>query len=103
MPLFIALSPVWSLLDDQRLLICIEQNYALATGLPLHPNTVTHNMTGYHAFNRIGIDTPAAILEMGFLGGDRVLLEENSQMAVKGVVDSILCFLEDGPPTTPSP
>ncbi|MEZ4581601.1 MAG: hypothetical protein R3A10_08180 [Caldilineaceae bacterium] len=29
---------------------------------------MTHDMTGYHAFNRIGIDTPAAILEMGFLG-----------------------------------
>ncbi|MEZ4559999.1 MAG: hypothetical protein R2854_26750 [Caldilineaceae bacterium] len=57
-----------TLLDDQRLQQCIEQQYAAATGLSLHPNTVTHDMTGYHAFNRIGIDTPAAILEMGFLG-----------------------------------
>lgn len=92
-----------TLIDDQRLLRCIEENYALATGLPLHPNTVTHDMTGYHAFNRIGIDTPAAILEMGFLGGDRVLLEENSHLASKGVVDGILCFLGDDPPPTPSP
>ena len=84
-----------TLLDDQRLQQCIEQQYAAATGLSLHPNTVTHDMTGYHAFNRIGIDTPAAILEMGFLGGDRELLEGNPQLVAKGVVDSILCFLED--------
>lgn len=92
-----------TLLDDQRLLTCIEREYAAATGLLPHPNTVTHDMTGYHAFNRIGLDTPAAILEMGFLGGDRLLLEENSHLAAKGVADSILCFLEGEPATPASP
>ncbi|MEZ4613558.1 MAG: hypothetical protein R2838_25515 [Caldilineaceae bacterium] len=52
---------------------------------------MTHDMTGYHAFNRIGIDTPAAILEDGISGGDRELLEGNPSWS-PGVVDSILCF-----------
>lgn len=81
--------------EDQRLLACVEQHYAAATSLSLHPNTVTHNMTGYHAFNRIGPNTPALILEMGFLGGDRALLEQNPQRAAKGVADGILCFLQN--------
>ncbi|MCS6825070.1 MAG: N-acetylmuramoyl-L-alanine amidase [Caldilinea sp.] len=79
---------------NRRLLDCINTAYAAATGLPYHPNTVTHNMTEYHAFRRIAPTTPAAILEMGFLGGDRALLTEQSALAAKGVSDAILCFLE---------
>lgn len=79
---------------NQRLLDCINTAYPAATGLPPHPNTVTHNMTEYHAFRRIAPTTPAAILEMGFLGGDRSLLTEHSALAAKGVSDAILCFLE---------
>ncbi len=79
--------------EDQLLLGCIEQYYGQETGLSIHANTVTHDMTRYHAFRQIGVDTPAVILEMGFLGGDRQLLERNPQQAAKGVVESILCYL----------
>lgn len=79
---------------NQRLLNCINTAYPAATGLPPHPNTVTHNMTEYHAFRRIAPTTPAAILEMGFLGGDRSLLTEQAAAVAKGVSDAILCFLE---------
>jgi N-acetylmuramoyl-L-alanine amidase len=79
--------------EETRLLACIDQHYASATGLVQHPNTVTHDMTRYHAFNRIDPQTPAAILEMGFLGQDRPLLEERPQFVAQGVADSVICFL----------
>lgn len=86
---------------NDRLLACIEQSYPTATGLPHHPNTVTHNMTEYHAFKRIDPLTPAAIIELGFLGGDQSLLVNQPELAAKGVADSILCFLEGEKKPTP--
>ncbi|HRW45867.1 MAG: N-acetylmuramoyl-L-alanine amidase [Caldilinea sp.] len=77
-----------------RLLACIDQAYPAATGLPHHPDTVTHNMTEYHAFKRIDPQTPAAIVELGFLGGDQALLVDHPERAAKGITDGILCFLE---------
>ncbi len=79
--------------QEARLLGCIDQYYAADTGLAHHPNTVTHDMTEYHAFNRIDPLTPAVILEMGFLGGDRSLLVDRPQFAAQGVADSLICFL----------
>jgi N-acetylmuramoyl-L-alanine amidase len=79
---------------DQRILDCIDAHYATVTGLAPHPDTVTHNMTQYHAFRRIAADTPAAILELGFLGGDQTLLAEEPARVARGVADSILCFLD---------
>lgn len=86
---------------SDRLLACIDQAYPAATGLPHHPNTVTHNMTEYHAFRRIDPLTPAAILELGFLGGDQELLVNAPELAAKGVADGILCFLEGEKEQTP--
>ncbi len=79
---------------NSRLLACIDQAYPAATGLAHHPNTVTHNMTEYHAFRRIDPLTPAAIIELGFLGGDRALLTDQAGRVAQGVSDAILCFLE---------
>jgi N-acetylmuramoyl-L-alanine amidase len=78
---------------EQRILDCLDLHYAAVTGLPLHPDTVTHNMTEYHAFRRIAPDTPAAILELGFLGGDQTLLTTQADRVARGVADSLLCFL----------
>jgi N-acetylmuramoyl-L-alanine amidase len=85
-----------------RFLACIDERYAAVTGLPHHPDTVTHNMTEYHAFRKIAPTTPAAILELGFLGGDQILLTQDPARAARGVVDSLLCFLEEQP-STPEP
>lgn len=85
---------------EQRILDCLDLHYAAVTGLPLHPDTVTHNMTEYHAFRRIAPDTPAAILELGFLGGDQVLLTTQTDRVARGVADSLLCFLR-GETTNP--
>lgn len=82
---------------NEELLTCLDSVYPEITGLPHHPNTVTHNMTEYHAFRRIDPQTPAAIIELGFLGGDQALLVEQPEVVAKGVVDSLLCFLEKHP------
>jgi len=79
--------------QDQRLVDCINREYGAATGLTIHANTVTHNMTEYHAFRKVGVDTPAAILEMGFLGGDGDLLRNRPDVVAQGVVNAIYCYL----------
>lgn len=83
-----------TLTQDERLVECINREFAAATGLTIHANTVTHNMTEYHAFRKVGINTPAAILEMGFLGGDGDLLQNRPNIVAQGVVNSIYCYLQ---------
>lgn len=78
---------------DAQFLACIDQVYPFTTQLPHHPNTVTHNMTEYHAFRKLAPTTPGAIIELGFLGGDGELLGNHPQAAAQGVADAILCFL----------
>jgi N-acetylmuramoyl-L-alanine amidase len=77
-----------------QLIDCIDQHYAAVTGLKHHPNTITHNMTEYHAFRVIDPTTPAAILELGFLGGDQALLVNHPEVAAQGVTESIICFMQ---------
>ena len=86
---------------NSRLLACIDRAYPATTGLAHHPNTVTHNMTEYHAFRRINPQTPAAIVETGFMGGDRALLTGQPELVAKGVSDAIICFLEGEKVQTP--
>ena len=86
-----------------RLINCINLNYAAATGLTENVDTITENMTEYHAFRRIDPQTPAAILELGFLGGDNDLLANQQALLAKGVADGLLCFLDGGPHPTPEP
>jgi N-acetylmuramoyl-L-alanine amidase len=80
-----------------RILGCIDRHYAAATGLAHDPDTVTVDMTAYHAFRKIDQHTPAAILELGFLGGDQELLTQRPEVAARGVAASVLCFLEEEP------
>ena len=87
---------------DIRLLECVDQKYAAATGLAYHPDTITRDMIDYHAFRKIDPRTPALILEMGFLGGDRALLTAGADRVAQGVADGIGCFLA-GPPAAETP
>lgn len=80
---------------EARLVACIDQHYPRVTGLAHHPNTITHDMTNYHAFRQIDPQTPAAIIELGFLGGDQTLLVERPDTAAQGVAESLLCFLQE--------
>jgi N-acetylmuramoyl-L-alanine amidase len=85
-----------------RLIGCINRSYETATGLTENIATITENMTEYHAFRRIDPQTPAAILELGFLGGDGDLLAHQQDLVAKGVADGILCFLDGGPHPEPT-
>ncbi|MCO6451355.1 MAG: N-acetylmuramoyl-L-alanine amidase [Caldilineales bacterium] len=83
--------------EDEHLVRCIETQYGAITGLKIHPTTVTDNMTGYHAFQRVADTTPGAIIELGFMGGDQGLLTEHQERMADGVAAGIMCFLDGQP------
>lgn len=83
---------------EDRLLACLKDNYGRVTGLPFDPNSITYDMTRYHAYYEIDPTTPAAIIETGFLHDDRALLTEQPDLVAKGIVEGLLCFLEEQAP-----
>ncbi len=78
-----------------RLTACMSQRYQAITGLHFHYNTVTDDMTDYHAFSEIHSDTTAAIIETGFLNLDRRILTEQTDLVAQGVTSGILCFVRN--------
>ncbi len=78
-----------------RLLACLEDRYHRDTGLRFHPNSITADMTGYHAFSEIDPNTIAAIIETGFLNLDQEILTQHTDQVADGVVDGILCFVNN--------
>lgn len=77
-----------------RLTACMRNRYSEATGLSLH-NSITPDMTSYHAFDEINPETTAAIIEVGFLNLDRQLLTQEPQKSAQGIVNGILCYLNN--------
>ncbi len=77
-----------------RLTACLRNRYGKVTGLPLH-NSITNDMTSYHAFSEINPDTTAAIIEVGFMNLDRQLLTQNTGQVASGIVDGILCYINN--------
>ena len=73
---------------------CFDRFYAETTQLATHLNTITHNMTDYHAFRTIDPHTPALILEVGFIGGDQQLLLHQPDQVARGITASIRCYFE---------
>ena len=63
---------------------CLWDKYEAATGLTRHYVTITKNMTNYHAFREISLETPAAIIELGFLKADRELLDRTARTRGEG-------------------
>lgn len=80
--------------QDLRLVDCMRNYYARATGLPYAEYSVTENMTNYHSFHQIAQRTPAGIIELGFLYYDRDVLEHHTDKVAQGIVDGFLCFLD---------
>jgi N-acetylmuramoyl-L-alanine amidase len=86
-----------------RLEACLRDRYQRTTGLPLH-NSVTNDMTFYHAFNEIDPSTPAGIIETGFLKLDYDILTTRTSLVATGVANGILCFINNeniAPTATP--
>src|ERR1700690_2639364 len=78
-----------------RLLACMIDRYHRATGLPFHANSITPDMTSYHAFSEIDPNTVAAIIETGFLNLDQEILTQHTDQVADGVVNGILCFVNN--------
>ncbi len=79
--------------EADRLVACLTARYRAHTGLRFHTNTVTRDMTQYHAFDEVAPETPAAIIETGFMYLDRPLLEGRPEVVAQGIVEGLLCFL----------
>jgi N-acetylmuramoyl-L-alanine amidase len=86
---------------SQRLVACMADRYGRVTDLRYHPNSVTLDMTEYHTFFEIDSLTPAAIVEVGFLFLDRDFLTKEPDKAARGIVDGLLCFINNEPATLP--
>ena len=69
--------------------------YHTATGLSFHTNSITPDMTSYHAFSEIDPNTVAAIIEAGFLNLDQEILTQHTDQVADGVVSGILCFVNN--------
>ena len=87
---------------SKQLTECLWTRYEAETGLPRHRSTITTNMTQYHAWRKIAETTPAAIIEIGFMNGDRSYLTEHTDRVAAGIVKGIDCFLTPSQ-ATPTP
>lgn len=79
--------------EEDRLVACLYQEYEKITGLTPHQWTITPAMHGYHVFAKVAPETPAAIIEMGFMADDAPLLRHEQEKVAQGVVAGIECFL----------
>jgi N-acetylmuramoyl-L-alanine amidase len=86
----------------QRLVDCIADRYGRSTGLQFHAGSITRDMTEYHTFYEIHNQTPAAIIETGFLYLDRDFLTQHADLAAQGIVDGILCYVNNEPAFMPA-
>ena len=77
---------------------CVARYYAERTGLPFDANTITYDMTRYHAYYEIDRNTPAAVIEIGFLLDDREILTQRPDVVASGIVDGLVCFIEGESP-----
>lgn len=78
---------------DARLVECLATHYGAASELPRRYG-LTRDMTDYHIFREIDINTPGAIIELGFMKDDQVILTTRPDLLAQGIVDGILCFLD---------
>jgi N-acetylmuramoyl-L-alanine amidase len=78
--------------QDERLLDCLVSQYGATTGLPRHTG-ITFDMTEYHTFGEVAVDTPTAIIEIGFMRNDRDFLLGQQTLIAQGIANGIRCFL----------
>ena len=88
--------------ESKKLVACLTDRYAKATGLPFHSNSVTPDMTSYHTFYEVNSGTPIAIIETGFLNLDFKLLTEEPQKVAQGVINGIVCYAKSEPVAAPT-
>ena len=82
---------------SQRLVTCVVDRYGASTDLYYHPGSITRDMTEYHTFREIHNQTPAIIIETGFLYLDRDFLTQNPDVAARGIAEGVLCYVNNEP------
>lgn len=85
---------------DERLVNCVIEEYGKVTGLPRHFG-VTEDMTSYHNFREVSVDTPVAIIEIAFMFADRQMVTFQRDLIAQGIIAGVLCFMQ--PATIPAP
>ena len=75
-----------------RLMACLKNRYGEATDLR-YDHRITEDMTSYHAFGEIDPNTPAVIIESGYMNQDRELLTKNPRLVAEGITAGIMCYL----------
>ncbi|MFK7800087.1 MAG: N-acetylmuramoyl-L-alanine amidase [Anaerolineae bacterium] len=88
--------------QSELLKVCIEDNYANVTGLTPHTTTITDDMIHYHAFRNVSAESPALLLEMGFMFNDRDLLTTRTDTVAQGIANGIQCFIQSRGNAAPS-
>lgn len=84
--------------EEDYLVACLISRYQTRTGLSFHRWSITPDMTEYHIFYEIDRNTPAAIIEVGFMGGDRDFLRNHPDVIARGIAEGILCFVRGETP-----
>ena len=77
-----------------KLVECLRAEYQRATNMAFHENSITNDMTFYHSFRELDPDTPAAIIETGFLHLDYDMIVKQPDLPAQGITNGILCFLK---------
>ena len=82
---------------DNRLEDCLAAEYANRTGLARHFGTPP-DLVDYHVFREVSLDTPTAIVELGFMFADRNILTQQPDVMAQGIYDGLRCFLDPNAP-----
>lgn len=77
-----------------RLTACLIDRYAATTGLSYRSGN-TNDMTNYHAFTEVNTETPAVIIETGFLNLDQQILTTRPDLIADGIVNGLLCYIRN--------
>lgn len=87
-----------------RLSACLADRYHKITGLTYHEGVVTDAMRNDHIFGEINPNTPAAVIEAGYLNLDRDILTRHPDALARGITDGIICFIRnESLSVTPTP
>lgn len=82
-----------SIENATRLVSCLSDRYKAVTGLTYHYQSITNDMTYYHAFDEIDELTTAAIIEIGFMNLDMEILTNEPEKIADGIVAGLMCYL----------
>ena len=77
-----------------RLTACMIDRYGATTGLNFKTGN-TNDMTYYHAFNEVNTETPAVIIEAGYLNLDQQILTTRPDLIADGIVKGLLCYIRN--------